>query len=128
MSPHGLPDALRILRSAGSALFEQALLHGELARIECAQESMRLERKLLIALLGFACLLCTLLFTGALVLAAAWDTSWRLPVIGALVLLHALATALAYRRFSASAPAGGEVFAESRRQLAADAALLKARA
>ena len=58
-------DALRIVRSAGKAILAQAALHGQLARVEWAQEKDRLAKMLVIALLGFAAVLCVMLFTGA---------------------------------------------------------------
>lgn len=118
-------DVVRLLRSAGGALLVQALLHGQLARIEWQEEKQRLLKMLAITLLGFACLLCVLLFTGGLMLAAAWETAARLPVLAGLVLLYAAATALAWRHFARLAALGDQAFAGLRAELAADAALLR---
>ena len=118
-------DVVRLLRSAGGALLVQALLHGQLARIEWQEEKQRLLQMLAITLLGFACLLCVLLFAGGLVLATAWDTAWRLPALAGLVLLYTGATALAWRHFRKLAALGDRAFAGLRAELAADAALLR---
>lgn len=118
-------DALRILSSAGGALFDQALLHGQLAQVELEQEKNRLLKMVWISLLGFACLLCVMLFTGALVLAATWETAYRLPAVSGLVLVYGVATAIAWNRLKAVSALGGRTFAASREELAADAALLK---
>lgn len=118
-------DALRILRSAGGALYTQTLLHGELARIELEEEKGRLLRMLLAALLGFACLLCLMLFAGALALAATWETAYRLHAVTCLVLLYGLGTAAAWRRFQVLSMQSDRSFAASREELAEDAALLK---
>lgn len=118
-------DVVRLLRSGGGALLAQALLHGQLARIEWQEEKKRLLRMLAITLLGFACLLCVLLFAGGFMLAVAWDTAWRLPVFAGLVLLYGAATALAWRRFQRLAALGDRAFAGLREELAADAALLR---
>ena len=118
-------DAIRILRSAGGALFVQALLHGQLARIEWEEEKNRLLKMLAVTLLGFACLLCVLLFTGALVVATTWETAYRIPAVAGLVLLYAFGTAAAWRRFQTLSALGAQVFAASSEELAADAALLK---
>lgn len=118
-------DVVRLLRSGGRALLAQALLHGQLARIEWQEEKKRLLRMLAFTLLGFACLLCALLFAGGLLLAVAWDTAWRLPALAGLVLLYGAATALAWRRFRRLADLGDRAFAGLREELAADAALLR---
>ena len=60
-------DAIRVLRPAGGVLLDQAILHGELARVEWAQEKERLLKMLASTLVGYMCLLCTLLFAGSLV-------------------------------------------------------------
>lgn len=119
-------DAVRVLQAAGGALFAQALLHAELAGVEWEEEKNRLARMLAIALLGFACLLCTLLFAGALALAATWETPYRVPMLAALVLASGSGTFAAWRRFRAHAALGSRSFAASREELAADVALLKA--
>lgn len=118
-------DVVRILRSSGGALAAQALLHGRLARIEWEEEKNRLLRMMLIALLGFACLLCAMLLAGGLVLTAAWETAHRIPVAGGLVLLYAWATAIAWRHFQAQSALSGQSFAALREELAADMALLR---
>jgi uncharacterized membrane protein YqjE len=119
-------DAVRILHAAGGALFAQALLHTELAGVEWQEEKNRLLKMLAIALLGFACLLCTLLFAGGLALATTWDTAYRIPTFAGLVILFSLGTVTAWRRFQAQAALGSQSFAASREELAADTALLKA--
>lgn len=118
-------DVVRLLHSGGNALAAQALLHGQLARVEWQEEKARLLRMLAATLLGFAGLLCALLFAGGLVLAAAWDTAYRLPAFAGLVLLSAAGTVAAWRQFKAMAELGDQAFAASREELAADAALLK---
>ncbi len=120
----GLQDAARILQAAGGPLLSQAKLHAKLAGIEWQEEKNRLLRMLAAALLGFACLLCALLFAGALALAMTWDTPYRVPTIAALVILSSLGLVAAWRYFKAQSAL--ESFAASREELAADSALLKA--
>jgi len=121
-------DAVRILHAAGGAVFAQALLHAELAGVEWQEEKSRLLRMLAIALLGFACLLCTLLFAGGLALAATWDTAYRLSTLAALIILFGCCTVAAWRSFQAQAALGSQSFAASREEFAADTAVLKASA
>lgn len=122
----GPQRAVRILQSAGGALLVQAVLHGQLAAIEWEEEKHRLQRMLALTLAGFAGLLCTLLFAGALALSASWETGYRMHVLALLILLSGFATAAAWQQFGIRASAGGRTFSASREELAADIALLKA--
>lgn len=120
-------DAVRMLHAAGAPLLaEQARLHVALAGVEWKEEKNRLLRMLAVTLLGFACLLCTLLFAGGLAIAATWETAYRLPTLAALAILFGGCTFAAWRRFQAQAALGSQSFAASREELAADTALLKA--
>jgi uncharacterized membrane protein YqjE len=119
--------ALRLLRSAGGALFAQAALHGQLARVEWAEEKRRLGQMLIVTLLGFVCLLGAMLLVTALVLALSWETAYRIPVLIALIAVHVLGTAIAWRRFQALSALGCRAFAATREELAADIALLKSK-
>lgn len=118
-------DVYRLLRRAGGALLTQAALHGELARVEWAQEKSRLLKMLGVALLGLAALFCTLLFAGLLVLAASWDTAYRSAGVAAVTILYGLATFFAWQRFKLLAALGDLSFAATREELAADMALLR---
>jgi len=70
---------------------------------------------------------CTLLFTGALVLAFYWDTVYRIPAAIALAALYGLGTALSWRRFQSLSALSGQSFAATRVELAADMVLLRSR-
>jgi uncharacterized membrane protein YqjE len=120
-------EAVRILQSAGGALFDQLILHGKLLQIEWALERERLLQMLGTALVGYSFLSCALLFSGALVLACCWDTMYRIPAAAALVVVFALGTALAWRRFRALCALSGQNFAGTRAELAADVLLLRSR-
>ncbi len=116
-------DAIRILNSAGGALFAQARLHGQLARVEWQEEKIRLLKMLVAVLLGFVGLLCFLLFAGMAVLAFSWDSAYRIPVAVILVAVYALGTALAWRWFKGLS--ARVAFAATREELAADLALIR---
>ena len=120
-------DDIRILRSAGGALFAQAALHGRLARVEWAEEKSRILKMLVVTLLGFACLLCAMLFAGALVLTLSPEAAFRIPGIVALIAISGLGTAIAWRRFQALSALSAQSFAATRSELAADMALLKSK-
>lgn len=122
-----LLDIIRILRSAGGALFNQTALHAQLARVEWAEERSRLLQMLMFSLLGFACLLCALLFAGALVLAVSCDTGFRIPALMMLILLFALGVRHAWKRFQLLAAQGEQAFAATREEIAADIALLRSK-
>ncbi len=120
-------DVVRMLRSAGAALFSQAALHGQLARVEWAEEKDRLLKLLLVGLLGFAGLLCVMLFAGALVLAFSWDTAYRIPAAIALIVAYGLGTGFAWSRLQLLSAQGSQAFAATREELAADLSLLKSK-
>ena len=122
-----LLGALRIVRTAGGALCTQAGLYGQLARIEWLEEKIRLRSMLLMALLGFASVLCVMLFTGIAVLAFSWETAYRLPAVITLLLFYATGMALAWYRLRALSASGSRSFAALREELSIDAALLRSR-
>ena len=119
--------AIRTLRSAGGALFDQVALHGQLAQVEWGEEKNRLLKMLVGAVLGFAGLLCVILSLGALALALCWETVYRIPVAAVLVALYGLATGFAWRRLVALSALSGQSFAATRVELAADLALLRSK-
>jgi len=118
-------DGLRLLFSAGGALLTQAGLHGQLARLEWAEEKSRLHQMLITGLIGLASLLSFMIFTGILVVATTWDTVYRLPAIIAVVAVYGLATGFAWRRLRSLSALGKEAFAATREEFAADMALLR---
>lgn len=118
---------LRLLRSAGRALLAQTALHGQLARVEWAEERNRLLHMLLATLFGFACGLTLLLLCSTLVLLLSWTTPYRIPALLGLLLVHGLGCAAAWYRFRLLAARGSASFAATREELAADLALLKSR-
>jgi uncharacterized membrane protein YqjE len=119
--------AIRTLRSAGGALIDQVALHGQLAQVEWGEEKNRLLRMLAGAALGFACLLCVMLSLGVLALALCWETVYRIPSAAVLVALYGLGIGFAWRRFAALSALGGQSFAATRIELAADLALLRSK-
>jgi uncharacterized membrane protein YqjE len=119
--------AIRTLRSAGGALIDQVALHGQLAQVEWGEEKNRLLRMLAGAALGFACLLCVMLSLGVLALALCWETVYRIPSAAVLVALYGLGIGFAWRRFAALSALGGQSFAATRVELAADLALLRSK-
>jgi len=122
-----LLNAIHILRSAGGALFAQAALHGQLIQVEWAEEKSRLLKMLVITLLGFACLVCVMLFVGTLVLAFSWETAYRIPAVMVLIAVYGIGTFIAWRRLQFLSALGGQAFAVTREELAADIALIRSR-
>lgn len=120
-------DAIRLLRSAGGALFAQAGLHGQLARVEWAEEKIRLTKMLIATLAGFACLLCCLIFAGVLVLALTWETEYRIAAILALGIVYGIGALIAWLRLRALSALSEQAFAATREELAADIALIKSK-
>jgi len=120
-------DWVRLLRSAGGAWFAQAALHGELARVEWAEEKSRWLQMLAAALLGFAGLLSLLLGIGAAILLATWGGAYRWPALLAVLATYAIGALLALRRFGTLAARSDQSFAATRAELAADIALIKSK-
>jgi len=118
-------DALRVLRSAGNTLGAQAGLYTELAKIEWAQEKARLARLLVVAAVAFICLFGAVLFAGILILALVWDTEYRIITIAGLLIAYLLGIAIAVWRLKVLTAKGQHAFAATRRELAADIALIK---
>ena len=116
---------LRVMRTAGGALLLQAGLHGQLLRIEWAQEKARLLKLVMATLLGFVCLLGLMAALGTLLLALYWDTPYRIPAVSALVAMCGLGVLFAWRLFKSQAALGSDSFAASRCELAADLELLR---
>jgi uncharacterized membrane protein YqjE len=120
-------DALRMLHSAGGALFTQATLYGQLARVEWAEERGRLFQMLALVLLAFACLLCTILLAGILVLVFSWDTTYRTPAALALIAVYMSGIGIAWYRLKTLMARGSQAFAATRAELAADIGLLRSK-
>jgi uncharacterized membrane protein YqjE len=113
-------DALRILRRAGSALFNQAALHAQLARVEWEEEKARLLKMVVAALAAFAGALSLLILISVLVLAFSWDTSYRVPASIAIVVLYLLGIMLAWRRLQFLSSLSSHAFSATRQELALD--------
>jgi len=120
-------DAIHLLRSSGKALFAQIVLHGQLIQVEWAEEKSRLLKMLIVALLGFAGVLCVMLFVGVAALTLSWETAYRIPTAVALVVVYASGAAIAWRRLQALSALSDQAFAATREELAADLALLKSK-
>jgi len=116
---------LRIVRTSGGALLQQAALHGQLLRVEWAQERARLLKLAVAALLGFVCLLGLMAALGTLLLALYWDTPYRIAAVSVLVTLYGVGLLLAWRLYGSQAARGRDSFATSRSELAADLELLR---
>ncbi len=120
-------DALRMLHSAGGALFAQASLYGQLMRVEWAEEKGRWLQMLVFALLAFACLLCAMLLVGTLVLVFSWDTAYRIPAAMALIAAYLSGIGITWYRIKVLTALGSQAFAATRAELAADIALLRSK-
>jgi len=119
--------ALRLLRSAGRALLGQAGLYGQLARLEWAEEKTRLIKMLSAGAVVFACLLCFMLFTGLLVLALAWNTTYFIAAIALMMVLYAAGLGMAFYILQSLASLGAQSFTATREEFAADIALIKSK-
>jgi len=119
--------AVRLLRSAGRALLGQAGLYGQLARLEWVEEKNRLVKMLAAGIVVFACLLCFMLFAGLLVLALSWNTPYFIAAILLMIVVYAAGLGIAFHILQAQASLGGQSFAATREEFAADIALIKSK-
>lgn len=120
-------ELIAALRSAGKPLFAQLALHGQLVRIELAEERSRLLKMVVAALVCFVALLCALILAGIVALSFAWDTPYRIPAAIAVVGVFVLVTGLALWRLRVLSALGRRSFAATREEIAADLALLRSR-
>jgi uncharacterized membrane protein YqjE len=125
--PVGPLDAIRLLRSAGKALFVQAGLHAQLAGIEWQEEKQRLTKMAGVALLGFASTLGAMVFASGLAMAFSWDTPYRVPTAIGVVTVYALMIVIAWHRFQSLSAMGSQAFASTRAELVTDIAMLRSR-
>ena len=95
----------------------------ELLQIELAAEQARLGRQLLRSLVLVLLIFLALQTGGLLLVALAWNTPWRIPVIAALAAATALAALQLSRRIHRSGEAGA--FSATTAELAKDLSLLR---
>lgn len=118
-------QVLNILRSAGSALYAQGALHAQLAHVEWEEEKQRLYQIFVFTLIGFACFICLLTVTSALAIAMSWYTPYRIPVFIFLIFGYLSALVWAGLRIKALLALSSNSFAATKREIAADIALIK---
>ena len=116
-------ELLRMMYAAGGVLAIQSGLHGELARIEWAEEKSRLLQMLLALLFGVVFLIVWLLSGSVLALLLVWNTPYRIPVLALLVIGHGVGVGIAWWRFHLLSERSELAFAATREELAADIAL-----
>jgi uncharacterized membrane protein YqjE len=120
-------DAIRKLRSAGSALSAQLALHGQLFKVEWAEEKIRLSKMLGAALLGLIFFLCANIAIGVLLATLGWQAGYLLPVVIALIVVYAAGTWLAWRKWQALSALSVHAFATLHAELAADVAVIRSK-
>ena len=118
---------VRLMRSAGGAIFAQASLHSQLASVEWAEEKTRLMNMAIAALSGFVFLLCFMIFIGVLVMAFTWETQYRIAGVAIMTAIYAAGAFFALQRFKSLAALSSQAFAATRKEIAADIALIKSR-
>lgn len=108
-------------------IFTQAVLHRQLAQAEWAEEKARLMKMLAYILLGFACVLCFMVFAGILALVLSWETAYRVQVIIALTTGYGIGIGIVWHRLDILSAQGNRAFAATREELAADMALINSK-
>jgi uncharacterized membrane protein YqjE len=113
-------DLVRFLHSAGGVIGAQALQYTQLLRVEWAEEKNRLLHMLVLAMLGFSCLLCLFLLSSALVVLFSWNTAYRIHALATLFIIYGMGIYVAYWRFSILSARSNQAFSATREELAAD--------
>jgi len=113
------------LRLAGKTLVNQLSLHGQLAQIEWAEEKNRLLKMFIIALVGFACLLCFMLFAGFLGLMLSWASVYRIPVIILMITIYGFGVFVSWHKFKKLSVQGDQAFLATRDEIASDLAIFR---
>jgi uncharacterized membrane protein YqjE len=117
--------SVNILRSGADALLAQGSLHLQLIQVEWALEKLRYRRMMNLVLMGVPMITCSLLAFGYLVMAISWDTRFRIVTAAVLFMLYSTGAVITVYRLQKLAVLGKEAFADSRREIAADIALLR---
>jgi len=120
-------SALRLMRSAGAALFAQSALHAKLAGIEWAEEKQRLARIATAAIVGLVSASCFLLLSGIVTIALFWNSAYQIAVAVSVLLFYAVIAVAAGLSLKRQIALGAMSFAATREEIAADLAMLKAK-
>lgn len=117
LAPRGVFDSAKQL--LGSLV---AHLHTRLALFstELAEEKLRLTALLYSALLALFLIFVTLILALLFVIAASWDTAYRLPAIGGLTLLFLIGAGIAWSRVRAQLQSRPRLFEASLAELYQD--------
>jgi len=114
-----------VMQANLQAVLAQFSLHLQLLQVEWEQEKSRLQKMLVLLCIGFTLFLCTLLSMAALVLMLSWDTSFRLLSLIGILAVFALSTGVVAYYLQKLSAQKQKAFDDSRKEFAADFALLK---
>lgn len=118
-------EIIQRLRSMAKIVLTRLELHGQLVRVEWAEERHRLQQLLVVGLLGFIFLLCALLFVGIFAIALSWTSGYRIYTIAGILALYSAGFVLCVHRVSQLAQQSSATFAVTREEIAADLALIR---
>jgi len=118
-------EAIRLLRPLSGALLARTALYVQLIGVEWAEQTIRLSRMMGLVLLGFASVLCAMLFAGILVTALCWDSGYRIQAIVAVTSVYAAVAAITWYWFKVLSARSDQAFIATREELSADIALFK---
>lgn len=116
--------ALQLLRSASEPLIEQLKLYPQLFNLEWAEEKKRLSGLFITSLVGYGCFLCLLFFIGMLVLVLSWHSQFFIMSLIILCAVYGFGAYLAWRRVMKLIKCPDSLFASTRKELAADMAMI----
>lgn len=114
------PGVFHSLRNFTASLVTHAHTRLQLFAIELAEEQLRLAALLFYVLLGMSFLFLALLLASFLVIAAAWDSPYRLHAVGGLMLVFLLCASALGGMVRARLKAGPRLFQASLAELYKD--------
>ncbi len=116
---------IALLRSAGGAFIAQAGLHAELARVEWAEEKIRIKRTAIAGFIGFISAQCLLMSLGLIALVSSWRTPYEVPVMAAVLLGYLAICVIALYAMTNQSAFSAKTFAVTRQEISADLAMLR---
>lgn len=115
------------LRAVASTLYAHSDLYLQLVLIEWAEEKNRLLKLLITLVAGFAFMCCSLISLGVLVLVLSWETAYRVPAAVGLLVFYTVGAVVAYFRVRVYSGRSVKAFADTRREVSADIALIRSK-
>lgn len=118
---------IRQLRTVISTLYAQGGLYRQLMLMEWSEEKNRLWKLLIVMVLGLCFVFSSLILIGALVLILTWETQYRHLAVISLLVTYTTGAVVCCYRVKILVARSMLAFADTRKEIAADIALIKSK-